>query len=113
MSLSDALVAVVAGEGALQSLPANQFGVSGPATELQGDIVDVDQLEARSTDDAAEEAASVLWKGHRPWGMGVQNGGGQGDGHVHVDVADLSSLHKVPGCVAAVAAHHLHNTTGP
>ena len=110
MSLPDALVAVVAGEGALQSLPANQLGVSGPATELQGHVVDIDQLEARSTNDPAEKTTSVLWKGHRSGSMGVQNGGGQGDGHIHVDIANLSSLHKVPRCVAAVAAHHLHNT---
>ena len=113
VSLSDALVAVVACKGTLQSLSANQLGVSGPGTELKGHIVDIDQLKARSTNDAAEEAPSVLWKGHRPRCMGVQDGGGQGDGDIHIDVANLSPLHKVPGCVAAMAAHHLHNTIGP
>ena len=64
VSLPDALVTVVACEGALQSLPANELGVSRPATELQGHIVDVDELKARGANDTAEEATSVLWQCH-------------------------------------------------
>ena len=39
--------------------------------------------------------------------MRVQNRRGEGDGHVHIDVTNLSPFHKVPGCVVAVATHHL------
>lgn len=64
VSLPDALVTVVTRQGALQSLPADELGVSGPGTKLQGHIVDIDELEAGSTNDSADQATSVLWQGY-------------------------------------------------
>ena len=46
VSLLDALANVVAGEGALQRPAPNQLGVCGPAAQLQGHIVHIDELEA-------------------------------------------------------------------
>ena len=108
VSFLDALANVMASQGALQRPPANQLGISGPPAQAQRHIVHIDQLKARSTNDSAEQASSVLWQADRPRCMSVEDGAGQRDGHIHVDVTDLCPLHKVPGSVAAVTAHELH-----
>ena len=74
MGFLDALADVVAGQGALQGLAPNELGVRGPPAQLQRHVVHIDQLEAGSSNDSAEQASSVLRQADGPWCVGVEDG---------------------------------------
>lgn len=107
MGFTNGLSHIVPGQHTHKGFPPNEARLRGPPRELQWDIVDVDELEACGANGSGEKARAGFWSGRLGAVGGRQDGGGQCNGAVDVEVSNVGVLDEVPRREGGLVPHHL------